>query len=173
MQPGFSIKETQTYSWNRKQWYQTAGMSLRSPVASAHRTWLHCLVGRKIPWLRSGKNNTIKTKKQKKSRRVWSGCVKEVLFRLSVHGDPMPRADARPAIYIAPALTRKRLPAGSGAERQNTGDHLGFMCNFSLQEPQDSTQNTTAYGFRSLKLYAGVHTRISNMKPGHYGNDGC
>lgn len=53
------------------------------------------------------------------------GCsVKDCLGCPEVHGDPMPRADARPAIYIAPALTRKRLPAGSGAERQNTGDHL-------------------------------------------------
>ena len=69
------------------------------------------------------KNNTVKQRQKNKKTRM--GCsVKDCLGCPEVHGDPMPRADARLAIYIAPALTRKRLPAGSGAERQNTGDHL-------------------------------------------------
>ena len=75
----------QTYSWNRKQWYQTAGMSLRSPVASAHRKWPHCSVDWEIPWCVNGsiiRNNTEK-QKQKQKTRGWSCGVKEVLFRLS------------------------------------------------------------------------------------------
>lgn len=58
----------QTYSWNRKQWYQAAGMSLRSPVASAHRKWPHCSVDWEIPWYLNCsiiKNSTKKHKKQK------------------------------------------------------------------------------------------------------------